>query len=406
MANSNLLLQVRNAEFKSPLDSAAQAAQVNRANAENAMVQRQADEQAKLDELYKSSNGDINAMMKNPDIGFGTGMKLREMQSAAEANKFKAQNEQIDYLLKQSEYSAQKASGVTDQAGWDALRSETASMLGQEAANHMPVQFSPQARDQYITGTMSFKDRIAQQRADQQAMQQDRMYNATMERIAASERNAAARGDVGVTKYTTIYDNQGRAFYVNPKDPTEKPIPIVTDSGAQISKPISGGGNASEDERKAAGWLAQSRLASKQMQDAMASDPNAAKKPFSESLASRVPFVTEEDINARRTPARQRFTAAASSFAEAALRAATGAGINEMEAKQKIAELTPQYGDSEDTIRDKTARQEMYINSLEQRAGRAAPKDTPPQEKTIVRTGTVNGRKVVQYSDGTKAYAE
>lgn len=197
MADPNLLMQIRTAQMPSMVDSMQRVAGAKAEMLKSKALQSEIDQQAKLDELYKSSGGDINAMMKNPDIGFVAGMKLREMQSAADANKFKAQNEQIDYLLKQSEYSAQQASGVQDQAGWDRVRQHVGQVLGPDAMQHIPEQFSEQAKTELINGAMSFKDRIAQQRADQQAMQQDRMYNATMERIAASERNAAARGEGG-----------------------------------------------------------------------------------------------------------------------------------------------------------------------------------------------------------------
>lgn len=61
-------------------------------------------------------------------------------------------------------------------------------------------------------------------------------------------------------------------------------------------------------------------------------------------------------------------------MSESLLRAATGAGINKMEAEQKVAELTPQFGDSDAVIKQKMAAIPIYIESLKMRAGPGAKK--------------------------------
>jgi hypothetical protein len=75
--------------------------------------------------------------------------------------------------------------------------------------------------------------------------------------------------------------------------------------------------------------------------------------------------------NAMRTPARQQFVQAAGSLSEALLRAATGAGVNAQEAKQKIDELTPKWLDSAEVKAQKRAAIPIYIESLRQRAASA-----------------------------------
>lgn len=122
----------------------------------------------------------------------------------------------------------------------------------------------------------------------------------------------------------------------------------------------------SEDERKAAGWVAQARTSLANMQDALTQDPSADSPSAGEKVAGV--FGAE---GAFQSEARQRYATAAASFAEAALRAATGAGVNEQEAKQKINELTPTYFDKPATKAQKWRQLEMYLNSLETRAGRA-----------------------------------
>lgn len=86
-----------------------------------------------------------------------------------------------------------------------------------------------------------------------------------------------------------------------------------------------------------------------------------------------IPGIGEDIANKIRNESRQRFLQASSSFAEATLRAATGAGVTMDEAKQKAKELTPQIGDSDEVIKQKIAAQEMYLEALKVRAGRALP---------------------------------
>lgn len=124
---------------------------------------------------------------------------------------------------------------------------------------------------------------------------------------------------------------------------------------------------ASEDERKAAGWVVQAGNALDNLKEAIASNPEAMKQPLFEAV------LPDRFVNAFRSEDRQRFVQAASSFAEAALRAATGAGMNESEARGKIAELTPVFGDKPPVIKQKLNSLTLYLKSLEARAGRALP---------------------------------
>ncbi len=138
-----------------------------------------------------------------------------------------------------------------------------------------------------------------------------------------------------------------------------------------------GGGTATEDERKAAGWLAQATNAYNNMLGAMYTKEGkktGAEKPgVIESAVKGLPFVGEGSAALARGTDRQKFTQAASSLSEALLRAATGAGVNKDEAKQKLEEITPLFTDDEDTRKQKLAAIPVYLESLKSRAGRAAP---------------------------------
>jgi hypothetical protein len=149
---------------------------------------------------------------------------------------------------------------------------------------------------------------------------------------------------------------------------------------------------ASEDERKAAGWLSQADNAYKNMLSAMydkeGKRTGAEKTGFFEAL----PFVGGGGLT--RGTERQKFVQAGASLSEALLRAATGAGQNENEAKQKIEELTPTYFDEPDTIKQKLAAIPMYLQSLQARAGRAAPKDYTVPSVPGVFVTTPNGQTI------------
>lgn len=138
--------------------------------------------------------------------------------------------------------------------------------------------------------------------------------------------------------------------------------------------PKPAGAAASEDERKAAAWLAQSRNAYQNMVGVLNEDSDADEPGFLETY-----LPSEELANRSRSGTRQRYVQAASSLGEALLRAATGAGVNRDEAIQKTKELTPQRGDSPEVKRQKMAAIPVYLDALEKRAGRAVPQQPAPE---------------------------
>lgn len=144
--------------------------------------------------------------------------------------------------------------------------------------------------------------------------------------------------------------------------------------GGPADKPF--GSGASEDERKAAGWLGQANRALTNMEDSMyRTDAQGRRIPTgadTPGLLERY-LPSEELSNRSMSPERQRYANASSSLSEALLRAATGAGVNESEARQKVAELTPQRGDSEAVKQQKMQGAAGYIEDLRARAGRALP---------------------------------
>lgn len=136
--------------------------------------------------------------------------------------------------------------------------------------------------------------------------------------------------------------------------------------------------NMTEDQAKATGWLVQAQNAYANMMKAInpnTGTPSAARPGFNDALAAIPSFgATEAIANTMRSSDRQKFMQASSSLSEALLRAATGAGVNKDEAAQKVKELTPVAGESEETTAQKLASIPLYLKSLEIRAGAGAKK--------------------------------
>ncbi len=134
-----------------------------------------------------------------------------------------------------------------------------------------------------------------------------------------------------------------------------------------------------EDQGKATGWLVQAENAWKNMR-AVAFDKDgkvtsAARPGFNDALAAIPSFgATEAIANTMRGADRQKFMQASSSLSEALLRAATGAGVNRDEAIQKVRELTPVFGEDDETTKQKMASIPVYMEALKVRAGPGAVK--------------------------------
>lgn len=135
---------------------------------------------------------------------------------------------------------------------------------------------------------------------------------------------------------------------------------------------LAGKSNMTEDQGKASGWLAQANNAYQNAMAAIKRNPGALTPGVGDAV-SNIPLMGAAGRTLQ-SPERQQFNQSMSSLSEAMLRAATGAGINKFEADQKIAELTPQFGDSEAVIKQKMAAIPVYLNSLAMRAGPGAKK--------------------------------
>lgn len=190
--------------------------------------------------------------------------------------------------------------------------------------------------------------------------------------------NALGWANFGLSKQRMAQEGQAGQLIETPggyvrvgKDNTTTPIQ-APGGGPLMGK----GSNMTEDQSKASGWLIQAENAFKNMKAAgfdKDGKPKSAAYPGVPDALEGLPMIGGL-ANSLRTADRQKFVQAASSMSEALLRAATGAGVNESEALQKVRELTPLFGEDETTTAQKMAAIPLYIESLKVRAGPGAAK--------------------------------
>jgi hypothetical protein len=269
---------------------------------------------------------------------------------------------QVEQHLKNYEVAGQIMNGVRDQATWERARQQTAQIFGPEAAAQMPAQYDPALIEEKRAQAMSVKQQLEQKWKEMEYTTPN--ANAILQAQTSQGNNAATIANSRENAQMT--DARAREFNATRVEEN------------RLKREAQGSGvKLTEDQGKATGWLVQAENAFKNMQaagfDREGNPTDAAKPGYADAIAG-VPLVGGAVGNWLRTPDRQKFVQGASSLSESLLRAATGAGVNKDEAKQKIEELTPQWGEDIETTKQKMAAIPLYIESLKVRAGPGAPK--------------------------------
>jgi hypothetical protein len=412
----SIALGIRPIQLQNPLEQYAQVMQIKDAQSRNRLAdlmfsekQREVGETNALSEMYKgavNADGKIDrAKLFTSAAQGGLGAKLPAMQkSFADADKAEAEvsAKQIEAATKKLDIAGQAFGYVRANPTVEAAHSamdylvqngvwtaeQGARMKADAAANPAKI---PALAEQAFRGALSAKDQLAKIETrniggSTQTFSVDPVNNqfksiSSVQNTQSPDNaatNARAAADAAASRAQAERHHQatqGKApagYSWAPDGKSLVPIP-----GGPATKDNAG----SEDERKAAGWVAQAEYAYKNMRDVMydKSDPTGKKlrmdviKPgIRENTAQGLGF--DQAANSLRSADRQRFVQAGSSMAEALLRAATGAGMNEYEAKQKVHEITPQLTDTDENIVQKLNSIPVYLESLKSRAGRALPK--------------------------------
>jgi hypothetical protein len=334
----------------------------------------------------KSTGQLLSALQVNPEVGIA---RLRESALAARNS---GDEEDAALFEQYAEAAADPQRGPA--VVFKALAARTAGIPGAKEFFENIDKSLGTARDEAMAPAKQRQELAAADKAEAEAKvkmetatddiakaQATREYEqakAKKEKVQADTELQTRLSDIGfkqaqINKFkveTRNLDTQGKMLSLDFQAAAQGlPLPSKKTEG--------GAGAATEDERKAAGWLAQATNAYNNMLGAMYSKEGkttGAEKPgVIESALGTLPFIGEGSAALARGTDRQKFTQAASSLSEALLRAATGAGVNRDEAKQKLEELTPLFTDDDDTRKQKLAAIPVYLDSLKSRAGRAAP---------------------------------
>jgi len=179
----------------------------------------------------------------------------------------------------------------------------------------------------------------------------------------------------------------GNIYYV----PTKPNNPILDVTGKPTNAYKPAGAKPTEDQSKAAGWLNQTQNAYNNMKKVMYKKDDQGNQVLNYDVIQPSAVEAIAGIGggklkgATQSADRQRFVQATESMSEALLRAATGAGQNENEVKQKIRELTPEYFDKPEVIQQKLEAIPVYIESLKTRANiKTTPSQTPARSKSDI----------------------
>lgn len=120
--------------------------------------------------------------------------------------------------------------------------------------------------------------------------------------------------------------------------------------------------------------------------------------------------------NWTQSPQQQQVEQAQRDFVNSVLRRESGAAISDSEFDSARKQYFPQINDSPEVIEQKRKNRELATRGMlaevpnaSQRVGQvigAAQATQQPQGRSVARSGVVNGRRVVQYSDGSVEYAD
>jgi hypothetical protein len=405
----SIALQAKLPQFDNPLNQLAQFSTIQNAQNQNQLAQHGLAKAKRDDEdtqavrnLLTGAGGDLeagkNALYKGGyykqamELG-KTQLEQQKNQSEIDKNKATAGKNMADVektnfetFKAKKDYVVQNLTGVlTQPVITDASIAQIAKGFMDNGINdplhvmQMVASLPPEA-DQAGRRAAIKSMLMGNMKADDQMR-----YSAPDANTVANNRQSGANNaaTVGATiRGQNLVDGRSREANANGKVPTgyranpDGSLSFIP--GGPADPKAKAEGPATEDERKAAGWLVQADNAWKNMQSVMLTkggkglNMDTVKPGMLENSAQGIGLT--QTANWLRSADRQKFVQGASSLGEALLRAATGAGMNVYEAKQKVEEITPTLNDSDEVMQQKLASIPVYIESLQARAGRAAPK--------------------------------
>lgn len=402
----SIVMNLKPVQLANPLEQYMQVQQIQQAQNQSRLAdlmyanqQRETDQTMRLNDLYKNAvgaDGNVDrAKLYTGVAGAGLGSRLPSIQkSFADADKAaadvaetkaktkKADTETAGMADDQREKKRQRA--IIDIAAFKTPQEALASLDAHQQAGDLTPEAAAAVRATIPSNPADFPkwqigmlQRIMSAGEGMKYLAPDantvannatsRANNAAMNattRRGQDMTDARAREQIAAGKVPSGYrqgpDGTLVAIPGGPADTNNKPL--------------------TEDQAKATGWLVQAENAWKNMQAVglgKNGKPTDAAKPgrIETALSAALPFgAGEAAANTWRSADRQKFLQGASSLSESLLRAATGTGVNKDEALQKVRELTPVWGDSDEVIKQKMDSIPLYIESLKVRSGPGAPR--------------------------------
>lgn len=187
-------------------------------------------------------------------------------------------------------------------------------------------------------------------------------------------------------------------------DPSGKPVFFQPSKGGGKPSIVPGvappeKANSSDSEKLAAGFHDRMTEAEKNMTEVGSKGyPTAGS-----AVASSIPKMGKYAERVYMSQEQQRYRQAQEDWVRAKLRKESGATIQDEEMNREIATYFPQVGDGPDVIAQKERARKTALDAMLRSAGRASD---AKKGRVVVRTGMYQGKKVVEYDDGSVEYAE
>ncbi|MGY4828198.1 hypothetical protein ACVNIS_06450 [Sphaerotilaceae bacterium SBD11-9] len=256
-----------------------------------------------------------------------------------------------------------------------------------------------------VGGAMLTKAARQQQREDDQALRLEDKAAAysgayaearqrTQERQEAAEAQRQFQGQQNELMRRALAGNQG---LVQVMGPNGAPMWVQRPDAIGQQPVPAGGGKPTVDEAQSASRFNASRNAMDQVERVLKENPEAAQPNFKEYVTGKIPVFGEDAAYGAMTPQRQQFVTAMSTMGDAFMHDATGAGASDTEARRKLREITPVYGEHPATTSMKMQTAKTYLEGLRTRAGSAAPGFRPgglPKAAAAARGASAPGRTV------------
>lgn len=357
--DAGIYSQLQPAQQPNPLNALAQAMQIKAYQSSIDKSDRAEQQQNRLLSVLQSPEFQQGDAATRARLAYGAGdvdaaSKITTTAAAANKDQRAADVSGLEMKLRQLDAAANIAGSVTDQASYERGLGMMKD-LGFDTSKFAPA-YNPEGVRQFAMSTLAAKDRLAQQtqmRGQDITMRGQDLTQQTALRGQDLTRDTSIRGQ-------DLTDSRAREFNATRVEENK------LKREAQGAAP-----KQTEDQAKATGWLIQAQNALDNMNKVgfdKAGNPTSAAYPGINDALEKVPVVGGL-ANAMRSPERQKFINAASEFSEAMLRAATGAGVNENEARQKIEAFTPRFGEDAETTKQKHAAATLYMEGLKSRAG-------------------------------------